>query len=191
MKMTEMQKWQRDIESGRKVQQKKRDVKDQRNAGCYDNGRNHYIDNDGHPRDGIEIPHWFKNLSRAWQASRITNTQHRQEKLNEPETMNLSARWNEWADSRVEMLGEECDPRTHKRKLGRPKLPDHLKKRPTKVKRSDEMKQLLMENGIEVREDNTLHSATGHYIGWTFQPNGKVKLEGEDPISVHKFLSIL
>ena len=133
--LTEMDKWQRDIESARKIQQKKRDVKDLRNAGCYDNGKDHYIDNDGHPRDGIEIPHWFKNLSRAWQASRIAVAQRRQEKLEEPETMNLSAKWNEWADSRVEMLGEEGDPRVHKRKPGRPPLPEHLKKKSTKVKR--------------------------------------------------------
>jgi len=193
MKMNEMDKWQRDIESARKVQQKKHDVKDLRNAGCYDNGRNHYLDDDGHPRDGIEIPHWFKNLSKAWAAaSRIAVAQRRQEKLNDTGTSkNLSSKWNNWADSRVEMLGEECDPRAPKPKVGRPKLPEHLKKRPTKVKRSDEMKQLLLNNGIEVHEDGSIHNETGHYTGWTFQPNGRVKLEGEDPISVHKFLTLI
>ena len=89
------------------------------------------------------------------------------------------------------MLGEESDPRIPKRKPGRPKLPDHLKKRPTKVKRSDEMKRLLLENGIEVKSDGSVHGRTGHYIGWTFQPNGRVKFEDEDPISIYKFLTFI
>ena len=53
------------------------------------------------------------------------------------------------------------------------------------------MKSLLLDNSIEVHEDGSIHGEDGHYIGWTFQPNGRVKLEGEDPISVHKFLAIL
>ena len=191
MKITEIDKWQRDIKSAKKYQQKKCDVKDVRNAGCYDNGKDHYIDHDGYPKDGVEIPHWFKNLSKAWQASRIAVAQRRQEKLNDTGTMNLSSKWNNWCDDRVGMLGEECDPRISKRKVGRPKLPEHLKKRPTKVKRSDEMKQLLLDNVIMVKEDGSIHSVSGHYVGWIFQVNGRVKFEDDDPISVHKFLSII
>ena len=84
-----------------------------------------------------------------------------------------------------------------KRKPGRPKLPDHLKKNNPRVKRSDLMKILLAERDIEVNPDGKLliNGSSEPYEGWNFQPNGRIKFKGDaefniEPytISVHRFI---
>ena len=65
------------------------------------------------------------------------------------------------------------------------------KKSKPKVKRSDQMKQLLEESGIAVEEGGSLHSKDGLYVGWKFQINGRVRFEDEDPISIHRFLTLI
>ena len=193
MAMNEMIKWQKQIErnheSAKLKKQKRQDVQDLRNSGIYENGRDNYVEEEGHYRDDVSIPAWFKNLSKACQSNRELGAIRRREKIESSRP--LAEDWTNWCDDRIEMLGEEYDPRIQKRKPGRPKLPDHLKKNPTKVKRSDQMKQFLKENGIAVSMDGSLHSLSGLYIGWKFQINGRVRFEDEDPISVHKFLSLI
>ena len=193
MVMSPMQKWQkeneRNRESSKLKKQKRHDAQDLRNSGIYENGRDNYVDEDGHYRDDVAIPAWFKNLSRAWQSNRALGAQRRKEKIESSKP--LTEDWDNWCDDRVQVLAEECDPRTLKRKPGRPRLQDHLKKTPTKVKRSDQTKMLLSEHGIAVEEDGSLHRKNGHFIGWKFQINGRVRFEDEDPISVHKFLTLI
>ena len=193
MAMNKMQKWQKEIERNRESvklkKQKRQDVKDLRNSCIYENGYDHYIDEDGHYRDDVVVPTWFKNLSKAWQSNRELRAKGQREET--PCVRSLTEDWNNWCDSRVNMLGEEYDLRTPKPKVGRPKLPDYLKKNPTKVKRSTKMKILLSESGIAVHDNGSIHSKNGHYIGWKFQPNGRVRFENEDPISVHQFLTLI
>ena len=77
-----------------------------------------------------------------------------------------------------------------KSKAGKLTLPDYFKKNLTKVKRSEQMKMLLLENGIEVDEDGSLRSESGLYFGWKFQINGHIRFQDEEPISVHRFLTL-
>ena len=176
------------IEASKRRIQKRRDVQDERNAGIYSNGVSAYIDEDGHSLDGVVVPVWFKNLSRAWESNRQLGQARRSKKYDETQT-SMKAKWNEWCDDKVDF---GCsDYRTSKPKVGRPRLPDHLKKEPTKVKRSTLMKELLLANDITVKEDGDLYSHTGHYIGWKFQVNGRVRFQGEDPISVQQFLTLI
>ncbi len=185
---------QKNIESSKRREQKRQDAKDLRNAGVYDNGRDHYLDKNGDPMDGVDIPVWFKNLSRAWQSNKRLGTQRRKEKLDSIEsTISVTDTWNQWCDDRVDLLGEECDPRKPKRKVGRPKLPYHLKKNPTKIKRSDQMKTLLLEHGIHPIEQPSTDGPwedifLKEYPDWEFLPNGRLRHGDEPPISVHQFL---
>lgn len=189
IKMNTIKKWQRTIESSKQKVQKRQDTRDLRNSNIYANGKDHYLDADGYYRDDIEIPHWFKNLQKAWKSNRELRANRKEGKINHANS--VVDDWHLYCDNRVEMFGEEYDPRTQKRKPGRPKLPDHLKKNPTKIKRSDKMKQLLKDNGITVKESGDLYTDTSHYIGWKFQINGRVRFEDEDAISVHKFLTLI
>lgn len=187
MSMNDMQKWEKSIEASRRKIQKRNDVKDLRNAGIYNNGVSAYLDEDGYPLDGVEIPHWFKNFSKAWKTNKRLGAQRRREKLNTIEsTRTITDEWNDWCDDKVQMLGEECDPRNHKPKLGRPKLPAHLKKNPTKIKRSNQMRLLLQEHGITANEDSTIVN----YDGWTFCLNGRIKFEDEPTISTYEFIKL-
>ena len=188
MAMSEMQKWRKQIEAGKRRAQKRKDVKDLRNAGIYSNGVNAYIDEDGHPLDGVVMPAWFKNISKAWESTRWLGQERRSKKHDETQS-SMKDKWNEWCDEKVDF---GCsDYRISKSKVGRPRLPDHLKKEPTKVKRSTLMKELLLANTITVDEDMTLRGENGLYIGWKFQINGRVRFEDEDPISVHQFLTLI
>lgn len=180
----------RNHESAKLKKQKRRDYRDEVNAGVYNNGKDHYLDEDDNYRDDLAIPTWFKNLSRAWQSNKELGARRRRKKTDYA-AKPLADDWNNWCDDRVEMLGEDCDPRTQKAKVGRPRLPDHQKKNPTKVKRSEQMKALLLDHDIVVESDGSLKSKDGHYVGWKFQINGRVKFEDEDPISVHKFLTLI
>ena len=71
-----------------------------------------------------------------------------------------------------------------KKKVGRPKLPpEKLKQK--KMKRSEQMKQLLADNDIEITTDGFL---VGYKQQWEFLPNGRVREGNNTPISVHQFL---
>jgi len=83
-----------------------------------------------------------------------------------------------------------------KRKPGRPRLPDHLKKRNPRIKRSEQMKALLFEKGIEVSPEGKLllNGNADPYEGWLL-PNGRVKFLGDQEfgiepynLSAHQFL---
>ena len=86
-----------------------------------------------------------------------------------------------------------------KRKPGRPKLPNHLKKQNPRIKkRSDQMKVLLFEIGIEVSTEGKLliNGNSEPYEGWIFQLNGRIKFMGDEEfnvepytISIHQFIS--
>jgi hypothetical protein len=79
----------------------------------------------------------------------------------------------------------ERDMGEYKRPVGRPKLSDAEKvKREPRKKRSDKMRALLLEHGIVVADDGGVVD----YVGWLFQPNGRVKFKDDDAISVHAFL---
>ena len=85
----------------------------------------------------------------------------------------------------------------YRRPVGRPKLSEKEKlNRPPKAKRSDAMRSLLLENGVTVSEDGSLHSKDGFYIGWKFQINGRIKFMGDEEfnvepytLSAHQFIS--
>ena len=183
---------QKDIESSKRRQQKRQDAKDLRNAGVYGNSRDHFLDEDGYPRDGIGIPVWFKNLSRAWESNRRMGVRRRKEKLDPIEsTKSATDKWNQWCEDRVDLLGEECDPRKLKRKPGRPKLPNRLKKNPTKIRRSDQMCQLLADHGIAINADSSIEG----FDGFEFMKNGRIKFLGDEnagvesySLSVHQFI---
>jgi hypothetical protein len=130
-------------------------------------------------------PYWFKNLEKAWEANR-TAGQSRREVLAREEDVELyryigkpprgTDAYIEWCDMMVGHL--------KKRKVGRPKLGPDQRKKP-KLKRSEQMRQILKENGIEVLEDSILSKHTD----FKFLPNGRIGLVGSSvTISVHKFL---
>ena len=85
-----------------------------------------------------------------------------------------------------------------KRPIGRPKIPDHLKKNNPRIKRSDQMKVLLAEKGIEVSPEGKLllNGVSDTYEGWSFLPNGRIKFMGNEEFNIeaytlssHKFIS--
>jgi len=125
-------------------------------------------------------PYWFANLEKAWAtnrkigaARRATESEEFLDKFGSPKEMLRNP----------EPYLAYCREREPKRPVGRPKLPPEEKKQP-KIKRSDQMKQLLKENSIKVLDDLSLDN----YQEWSFQPNGRVKQKAEPPISVHQFL---
>ncbi len=80
----------------------------------------------------------------------------------------------------------ERDLEHPKRSVGRPSLPPEQRKRP-KVRRSDEMRQLLSDHGISINTDNTIED----YDGWHFLPNGRIYFKDNDiemTISAHAFI---
>ena len=185
MEMSALEKWHRSNVkakvAGAKAKQSRKDNNDLKNAGIYVSPNERYLDEDGYHRKDIEIPTWFKNLSKAWQVNRRQGATRRREKTGSLKS--VTEMWDNWCDDRIEMLGEDCDLRKSKPKVGRPKLPPEELKHP-KIKRSDKMKKLLKANGINVLHDQSLDK----YPDWTFLPNGRVKYENEPPISVHLFL---
>jgi len=76
-------------------------------------------------------------------------------------------------------------PEPPKRSVGRPKLPEHLKKRPRR-KRSDEMRELLESHGFVV-EKGCVRDSSGNQ--WRFLPNGKVETPEGHRISAHQFIN--
>ncbi len=181
MAMNEIMKWQKQIEASKRRVQKRQDVRDLRTAGVYSNGYDHYINEDGYPFDGVDTPWWFKNLQKAWKSKAEQKNQ-----VHGDGTDVIPKSWDEYCEGRVDLLGEEFDPRKVKPNIGRPKLPAHLKKNPSKIKRSDQMKLLLQEDGITVNSDGTIVN----YEGWIFCPNGRIKFENEPTISTYEFIKL-
>ncbi len=118
------------------------------------------------------IPQWFKNINKTF---KLTST-------------STGGRWNEWCNKQLDHLG--IDPRKKKRPAGRPKLPTRLKKESTKIKRSDQMKALLLKNGIHLTDAKPYADIfLIEYPEWQFMVNGRLKHSGGAIISVHKFLT--
>lgn len=157
-----------------KAKQRRRDISDLKNAGVWQDPRDKYLTKTGSLKPYMEILTWFLNIYKAWGKGAANRDN-----------------WNRWCNSRVEHTG--IDPREQKRKVGRPKLPQHLKKSPTKVKRSDTMKALLLEHNIHLTEPSNVYADRFlvEYSHWQFLPNGRVRHKQESPISVHQFLKNL
>ncbi len=135
--------------------------------------------------DAPSEPVWFRNLQKAWSStkSRKALTEAIMERNSGVQTPSLDeVRQNPL------LWKEYCEEREIKRKPGRPKLPpEQRKSQKGRIKRSDQMKQLLSDHGITVNENNGLEPAEV-YEGWTFLPNGRVCFEDEASISVHAFI---
>jgi len=130
-------------------------------------------------------PNWYKNLQKAWKSNHRNGAERKTKeseasfsKFGEPEQMLRDSK--SYLDYCLE---KGLEP---KAKVGRPKLPPEKLKQP-KIKRSEQMRQLLLQHDIEVSEDNTLI----HHPEYTFQPNGRVRRNDDAPISVHQFLKNL
>ncbi|MCK5788422.1 MAG: hypothetical protein KAH32_05465 [Chlamydiia bacterium] len=91
--------------------------------------------------------------------------------------------WNEYLSNRGLPASKP------KRKSGRPKLPDHLKKQKHRIKRSDQMKVLLAEKGIRVSPEGKLlmNGVSDTYRGWSFQPNGRIKFMGDEEFNIEPY----
>ena len=142
--------------------------------------------------DAPDEPQWHKNLQRAWASNRERGEERRavirqeesQELLEEAGTAReVLDNPNAWFDY--------CQEHHICRKPGRPKLPDHLKKNPTKIKRSDQMRKLLHEHGIEISDKNSIEG----FDGFEFMKNGRIKFLGDEDagiepysLSAHQFL---
>jgi hypothetical protein len=136
--------------------------------------------------DAPNEPVWFQNLQKAW-----TSTQQRKA-LKEAVTQRNSS----ISAPSLEEIREDpntwqtyCESHEKKRPVGRPRMkPEERKSLKGKIKRSDQMRQLLSDHGIIVNRDNGLEPAT-LYEGWVFLPNGRVRFEDDASIiSVHAFL---
>ena len=90
-----------------------------------------------------------------------------------------STSWNEYLSNRG--LSQP------KRKPGRPKLPDHLKKNNPSIKRSDKMKTLLAQKGITVSSEGKLLVNGKPYEGWMFQANGRIKFLGDEEYNIEPY----
>ncbi len=143
-------------------------------------------------RDAPDEPHWHRNLQKAWAGNRKLGEQRRVTKQQEESNELL-----EEAGTAREVLDnpdawfDYCREHHICRKPGRPKLPDHLKKNPTKIKRSDQMCKLLHEHGIEINTDSSIDG----FDGFEFMKNGRIKFLGDEDagiephsLSVHQFL---
>ncbi len=131
-------------------------------------------------------PHWFMNLEKAWDANRKAGEEKRaavtKEEKDElyrhigkpPEDTDAYVKWCNMMEYYLK-----------KRPVGRPKLKPEQRVKP-KLKRSEQMRQLLKDNGIAVLEDSTLKG----YYNLKFLPNGRVGGKGLN-ISVHQFLQNL
>jgi len=105
-------------------------------------------------------PAWFKNLQKAWKSN----------KKNQASNTAIPT-YLEWC------VAHDIEP--EKQKVGRPKTQTS-----SKPKRSEQMKQLLEENSIEVGSDMKII----HYPQYTFMPNGRLRDNTGSSISVYRFL---
>ena len=73
----------------------------------------------------------------------------------------------------------------YKRPVGRPKLTAEEKvQRNPRVKRSDQMRVLLLEHGVVI---DAVGAVSG-YDNFQFLPNGKIQTDAGDRISTHQFI---
>ena len=155
-----------------KDNQRRRDIRVEKNAGIWDDPRDKYLNSAGKPKADIVIPVWFLNIYKTW---------------NRGSTSDKEA-WNKWCNSQIDHTG--VDPRTKKKKVGRPRLPDNMRKQPKRTGRALEMEQLLLDHGIHLTR-TTKYGAVylTEHPTVQFLPNGRLELEDKRRISVHKFLS--
>jgi len=121
------------------------------------------------------IPQWFINLYTTFDLKAVTP----------------KGAWREWSIKTLDNTG--IDPRKVKKRIGRPKLPDHLKKTPlVRTGRADKMEQLLLSNGIHLTRVSKYGVVyLSEHPTVMFLPNGRLELEDGSRISVFKFLSNL
>ncbi len=130
--------------------------------------------------DTPDKPWWFKNLQKAWKANRKEKgSKNKFDQLMHDIGIPKGMRYHSDAYMRWSLQQEY----PVKRKPGRPKLKPEQRKKP-KIKRSEQMRQLLKENGIAVLEDSTLNT----HPDIKFLKNGRLDVNGY-PVSVHQFLA--
>ena len=127
-------------------------------------------------------PYWFKNLEKAWEANRKEKeSKNKFDQLMYDIGIPKGMKYH--TDEYVRWTLQQ-DWGKLKRKPGRPKLLPEQRKKP-KLKRSEQMRQLLQENGITVNDDSTLDK----YPEWNFLPNGRIRLQKTSAtLSVYQFL---
>ena len=143
----------------------------------------HYTEDEEYKYLGLPPkPYWFKNLEKAWEANKnVKGSKNKFDQLLHDIGIPKGIKYH--TDIYVQWTLQQDYP--VRSKVGRPKLPPELLKKP-KIKRSVQMRQLLKENCIEVLSDSTLEG----YPNLKFLPNGRVGGKGLN-ISVHQFLQNL
>jgi hypothetical protein len=129
-------------------------------------------------------PWWWDNLQKAHESirrkSNIKKNQESQEFFDrfggQEQMLKDPQPYLDWLEERRDGI----------RPVGRPKMLAEDKKA-KKMKRSDEMKKLLVDNGIAVDEGGNLVG----FGGWKFMANGRLKHKDEPTVSVHSFLQDL
>ncbi len=139
-----------------------------------------YTDKNGMRHHNLDDkPWWWFNLEKAWKANKkIPNSMNRFDTLMHDKGIPVGIRYHR--DQYIRWTLQQDYPT--KRKPGRPKLPKSQLKQP-KIKRSDEMKQLLRDNGIEI-----IDGKLSTHPDIKFLANGRLDVHGY-PISVHQFLA--
>ena len=123
------------------------------------------------------IPKWFKNINSTFNLVGTTP----------------AGRWREWCSKQLEHIG--VDYSKAKGKVGRPKMPDSMKKTPVKeTGRAEKMKQLLLDNNIHLTPGRPSYEDVYliEYPEIQFLMNGKLRdtaITGSNSFSVHSFLN--
>ena len=152
--------------------QRRRDNRALKNAGIWEDPRDKYLNKNGTPKTDIIIPVWFLNLYKTWNYG----------------TTSKKEAWDIFCKKSIN--NADIDP--NKKKVGRPKLPNYMKKNTTKIKRSDKMKQLLLDNNIHLIEEGKYGPKyLSEYPKIRFLENGRLELENKTRISVFQFLKNL
>ena len=121
------------------------------------------------------IPQWFKNINSTFDLVATTT----------------AGRWREWCSKQLDHIG--VDYSNPKRKVGRPSIPDSMKKQPiVRTGRSDKMKKLLLDNNIHTTEGDLDYDQSEIYLieHPTVQllKNGRLQLHDGTRISVYQFI---
>ena len=155
-----------------KANERRRDIRVEKSAGIWDDPRDKYLNSNGKPK--ANIPVWFKNIYQTWGKGGVADKNT----------------WDQWCNSQINHSG--IDPRTKKKKVGRPRLPDNMRKQPKRTGRALEMEQLLLDHGIHLTRTTKYGTVyLTEYPEWEFLPNGRVRDKENNIISVFKFLSNL
>ncbi len=143
-----------------------------------------YTDKNGRQYYGLDDkPWWWFNLEKAWDSNRKEKgSKNKFDQLMHNIGVPKGMRYHSDEYVRWTLQQDFGSQGMTKRKPGRPKLPPSLRKQ-SKTKRSEQMKQLLRDNGIEVLEDSTLDT----HPDIRFLANGRLSVHGY-PISVYQFL---